>query len=49
MNRTDATTASEKSAGILASALALPVAILRRVMRIPTALVDMMEKHGLEK
>jgi hypothetical protein len=40
---------SSKGAGILAIAIALPLAVIRKVMRVPTALVDMMEQHGIEK
>jgi hypothetical protein len=38
-----------KSARVLAAAITFPFAVLRRVMHLPTALVDMMEKHGTAK
>jgi hypothetical protein len=38
-----------KSARVLAAAITLPLAVLRRVIHLPTALVDMMEKHGTAK
>ncbi|WP_424360314.1 hypothetical protein [Methylocystis parvus] len=38
-----------KSVGVLAAAMSFPLSVLRSVMHFPTALVDMMEKHGTEK
>ncbi|WP_442755724.1 hypothetical protein ACNHKD_03440 [Methylocystis sp. JAN1] len=40
---------SSNGVGVLAVAFSFPIAVIRRVMHIPTALVDMMEKHGTEK
>jgi hypothetical protein len=40
---------TSKGVGVLAAAMALPLAVIRRVIHLPTALVDMMEKHGTEK
>jgi hypothetical protein len=38
-----------KSVGVLAAAMSFPLSVIRRVMNLPTVLVDMMEKHGTEK
>ena len=40
---------SSKGAGILAAAITLPLTVIRHVLHLPTALVNMMEKHGTEK
>ncbi len=40
---------ASKSNGILGVVISLPRVFIRRVARIPAALVDMMEKHGSEK
>lgn len=40
---------ASKSAGFLSVLFAFPAKVIRRAVRIPTALVDMMEKHGIEK
>jgi hypothetical protein len=33
----------------VAAALALPVSIVRSLLHLPTAIVNVMEKHGTEK
>lgn len=38
-----------KSVGVLAAAMLFPLSVIRQIMHLPTALVDMMEKHGTEK
>jgi hypothetical protein len=40
---------TSKGVGVFAAAIALPLAVIRRVIHLPTALVDMMEKHGAGK